>query len=845
MAKSQDRPLVSIIILNWNGLEDTLECLAAVRKLSYQNTEVVVVDNGSNDDSKATLAKEKGIIFVDNSMNRGFTGGHIDGLKKSNGDYILLLNNDALIAKDYIEKALELFDDPSVAVVGGRSYLWDDNNPKYKTTNKYYAYQDINPTTGEAIFTQRDKGLAQEVNTVSGSCVIVRKTTIDEVGYLYEPFFAYFEETDLFARIKRAGYKIMYSPDLHIWHQGGKSSTSYFQYHQLLKNRYIFALRNFQTSYLARFLLNYCRIGLKSLLLQFRKNDMQIMRKAYSKAFLLSIFITPAHLWGRFRLWLKHGASRYNEQIQREQRGISFIIDLSDANHGDTIIDSWVTAISHFPLSEVVFVISDVRTGKIFQKKITEVPFAKIVIDQKNFKTHSLNLGWLSSKHDWLYFSDSKGVPSIQELEMSLAQTVKKKASLTIFTNEDEEMSETLLIKRDLLIRSGGFLSELSIGDSKLYLKIYAMKDRLRVYNVRLDSLGIKSTFLSTEGNATVPRLAKTNLEIDRDALRQPNLWDRFIMRHGRLGQILTILRWLSSSKITLRLKLARTKNLILFSIALNRSHLATELKHIHNEYLKAHKPDSVQRLRANNVKKHLRHYSSDWSNVPVFIICRDRLSTLAQLLVRLESFGLKNICLIDNNSAFPPLLNFYDKTSYQVFSTGSNIGHKSPWESGFIKTLAPEDFYIVTDPDIIPTEECPDDVIGYFFKLHKEYPFHQKIGFGLRIDDLPNHYSHKEAVITWENQFWRNTLAPEVYEAPLDTTFALYKPFNYTYFLHPSIRTGLPYVARHLPWYVDDAEEDAEELYYRQRARGDVTSWTVEILNDTLQKELAKQPDQ
>lgn len=245
MNSLKKRPLVSIVVLNWNRLEDTKLCIDSVIKLDYPNFEIIIVDNGSTDGSKEYLSKLENIIYVDNPVNRGFTGGHIDGLQKCSGEFIVLLNNDAVIKPNYIKVALTHFGNPKVAVVGGRSYNWDDTHKLFDESGPFYSYQEINVFTGEAFMSSDDNKVPQEVNNVSGSCVVIRRSVIDAIGYLYNPFFAYFEETDLFARYKRAGYKIIYDPDLRIWHRGGVSSGSntgsYFFYYQIFRNRFIFA----------------------------------------------------------------------------------------------------------------------------------------------------------------------------------------------------------------------------------------------------------------------------------------------------------------------------------------------------------------------------------------------------------------------------------------------------------------------------------------------------------------------------------------------------------------------------------------------------------------------------
>jgi GT2 family glycosyltransferase len=847
MAHTKNTPLVSIVILNWNRYEDTVQCLEYVRKLTYPNVEIIVVDNGSVDGSKDKLPNEEGIIYVDNPKNRGFTGGHIDGLAVSHGDFILLLNNDALIQADFIDKAMRHFEeDERVAVVGGRAYSWDDELQPMSEQNPFYSYMTINPFSGEGFFLQSDNGHVLEVNTVSGSSVIVRRSVVDEVGYLYDPFFAYFEETDLFARIKRAGYKVLYDPALRIWHKGGASSSSYFQLHQLFKNRFIFAVRNFQSGYLGRFLYIYTRIGLSSIARQWQPGEQQIMRKAYAKAFVKAWLSFPKHLAERYTLARKLGPSRYNEQIQWEERGISFLVDLDkmpNAQQPDAVT-AWLSAIERNSRHEVIFVTANPETRRMAERLIGTLNIAKVAFDRRQLDTHSLNIAWLSSKYAWLYVSDSPLPPTITAIEIALGRADKRGAAMLQLLNSGAP-SSTAVYARRFLIRAGGFKAELPLEDAKAFLSSYAREANWNTETMPSSDAEIISA------NATIPtgsgftNSVRESIAQDTFTLRDPGRIDIFMRRHRHIGQLFGLLHWLLSPHISLRLKLSRLRNMLIFGLHLRRDEVATELKHIKNENARAHKLNRFEAVIREATEQQLAKSLRDPANVPVFIICRDRLSTLSQLMERLDYFGLKNIIFIDNDSAFPPLVEYFQSTPYQTLLTGQNVGHKSPWESGIIKTLAPNDFYIVTDPDVIPVESCPADAITHFLQLHGKHDRHQKIGFGLKIDDLPDHYDHKQAVITWEKQFWLNPLEPDVYDVPLDTTFALYKPFNYRYFLHPSIRTGGHYVARHLPWYVNTDSVDPEEQYYRDRASGAVTTWAVESLDETLQKELAKQPQQ
>lgn len=211
---------------------------------------------------------------------------------------------------------------------------------------------------------------------------------------------------------------------------------------------------------------------------------------------------------------------------------------------------------------------------------------------------------------------------------------------------------------------------------------------------------------------------------------------------------------------------------------------------------------------------------------IPAFIICRDRYNCTVNLVKWLESCGIQDIYLIDNDSTYEPLLEYYKSTPHTVIKTGHNGGHLIPWSGGYVSTYASGRNYVVSDPDVMPIEECPLDMFDYFISLFEKYPQVEKIGPGLKIDDLPDHYSLKDGVITHESQFW-SMESPEsdIYFAPIDTTLALYKS-HIGHQFHNCIRTGFPYLARHLPWYVDSQNLTEEETYYRSRLNPSVSNW-------------------
>lgn len=228
-------------------------------------------------------------------------------------------------------------------------------------------------------------------------------------------------------------------------------------------------------------------------------------------------------------------------------------------------------------------------------------------------------------------------------------------------------------------------------------------------------------------------------------------------------------------------------------------------------------------------------------SNIPVFIICRDRFEPLKKLVEWCEDEGLDNIYLIDNDSSYPPLLAYYQQTKHEVIKLNANVGHTSPWEAGIIQVYASGQPFIVTDPDVIPAAES-HGAVRLFCKLLSAHPERTKVGFGLKIDDLPDSYALKSHVVAWEKQFWVSEVEPEVFDAEIDTTFALYRQ-NTPYTLGPSLRTGGKFVAQHEPWYADSSHLSEELKFYRQHANKIIGSWgaTDNDINPTYVKQLSK----
>lgn len=219
-----------------------------------------------------------------------------------------------------------------------------------------------------------------------------------------------------------------------------------------------------------------------------------------------------------------------------------------------------------------------------------------------------------------------------------------------------------------------------------------------------------------------------------------------------------------------------------------------------------------------------------DYKDVPIIINNYNQLTYLKSLLDALEKRGYTNIHILDNASSYPPLIEFYAQCRYPVYKLAKNIGYKALWETDIFKKFR-RSYYVYTDPDVVPIDECPPNFIEYFFDLLGKYKKAQKVGFSLKTDDLPDCFHSKEKVINWEQKILRKTVGENVYDAPIDTTFALYRPFSSgeANFVELNLRTGFPYQARHLPWYSDSDNLTDEQKYYISKCKT-ITHWSEQM---------------
>lgn len=235
-------------------------------------------------------------------------------------------------------------------------------------------------------------------------------------------------------------------------------------------------------------------------------------------------------------------------------------------------------------------------------------------------------------------------------------------------------------------------------------------------------------------------------------------------------------------------------------------------------------------RWRLNRIQEYLHgsYFRSDYKNIPIIINSFNQLTYLSQLIDRLEHMGYHNIHVINNGSSYPPLLEYYKSLKHPVYTLDQNLGFEALWKSEVFKAFK-RDYYVYTDADVIPIADCPDNFLQYFLDIMERYPKAQKVGFSLKIDDIPTCYKERDNVINWEQNWWEKQIESGIYKASIDTTFALYRPFSSgkANFVELNIRTDYPYQALHLPWYSDSENLTNEQIYYLNHCKSS-THWSA-----------------
>jgi len=228
-------PKVFIIILNWNGRDDTLVCLDSVRKLDYPDYHVAVVDNGSTDDSvkaiQACYPPAVWLTLIRNDQNLGYTGGNNVGMRHAmehGAEFVWLLNNDTLVEPDSLSALIKIAgDNPSAGIVGPKVLCYPNTHLLYSRGESYSLWFNRRSVNIGEVDQGQDK-LPRKVDYVVGCSMLASKTFIEQVSMLDETYFAYFEEIDWCLRGRKKGFDILYVPGAVVYHKGGASTGGTF-----------------------------------------------------------------------------------------------------------------------------------------------------------------------------------------------------------------------------------------------------------------------------------------------------------------------------------------------------------------------------------------------------------------------------------------------------------------------------------------------------------------------------------------------------------------------------------------------------------------------------------------
>lgn len=228
----QEQLKVGIVLVNFNGEKFQNDCLRAIYQSTYQNYEVIVVDNGSHDESiRLTREEFPEAIIIETGENCGVAKGNNIGIKKALEDrceYVLLLNNDTEVAPDMLYEMLKSAD--NTTMVTCKMYYYSQSDVIWCAGGKFNWRQATTSHFGE---NQRDAGQYDQSMVVDYSptcCMLIHCSVFEKVGFMDEAYFMYYDDTDFVYRASKEGIRLWYQSSAKLWHKvssssGGSQST--------------------------------------------------------------------------------------------------------------------------------------------------------------------------------------------------------------------------------------------------------------------------------------------------------------------------------------------------------------------------------------------------------------------------------------------------------------------------------------------------------------------------------------------------------------------------------------------------------------------------------------------
>ena len=232
-------PNVGIVISNYNGWQDTVQCLESLQKQTYRDFEIILLDDASTNDSVQQLQKHltENTVFLPQEANVGFAAANNVGMRRALADgcdWVLLLNNDTVAAPDFLENLLR--ETPAGAVSCPKMLFLDPPD------EIWFAGGELDRATGKVrhLGGHEKDGPAfaekKQVSFITFCCVLLPRQVIEQVGFLDETLFMYCEDVDYCIRLADAGVPLWFLPDARIWHKAGGSAGGMLSVYYITRN---------------------------------------------------------------------------------------------------------------------------------------------------------------------------------------------------------------------------------------------------------------------------------------------------------------------------------------------------------------------------------------------------------------------------------------------------------------------------------------------------------------------------------------------------------------------------------------------------------------------------------
>ena len=252
MTENLNVPLVSIIIINYNGKSYLEKCLESIKKIKYDNLEIIVVDNNSTDGTMEFLAQNyPSIITLKLDKNYGFAKPNNMAAKIAKGDFLLFLNNDTEVTPNFLTELVQ--------VLVGNNQIGICQSLLLKPNGEIDSSGDFIDTIGVVYNSKEPIDKIREISSARGASMIIRKELFLDLEGFDEQFFVSFEDVDLGWRTWIKGYKVVINPKSVVYHHGGKTHDSIkdeISFHGL-KNQLSMKITNFEMKYSISSLLKF------------------------------------------------------------------------------------------------------------------------------------------------------------------------------------------------------------------------------------------------------------------------------------------------------------------------------------------------------------------------------------------------------------------------------------------------------------------------------------------------------------------------------------------------------------------------------------------------------------